>query len=174
MGSDFDGTFAQSVAMPASEVFQRPATCPIPNLAPKIAPLRSIGAHQVLNRDTDVVSALGEDCLDVVVDNVAGPRFGSPFKVLKRGGRYVSAGAVGGPLVTFDWRTVYLKDLTVLGCTARDDHVFPNLLSYIEGFGLRPLVARVFPLEEIVQAQKEFLQRSHIGKFVLVPPPQAA
>jgi len=42
------------------------------------------------------------------------------LKVLKRGGRYASSGAIGGPIVTFDMRDFYLKDLMTIGCTALD------------------------------------------------------
>ncbi len=133
--------------------------------------VRSIGADRMIDRDADVVAALGEASVDVVVDNVAGPAFGNMLNALKRGGRYVSSGAIGGALVTLDMRTFYLKDLLLIGCTAWDEQVFPNLISYIEQGQLRPLVARTFPLERIADAQREFLEKKHVGKFVLIPAP---
>ncbi|MHC4093506.1 MAG: alcohol dehydrogenase family protein [Planctomycetota bacterium] len=137
----------------------------------KMEQVRSIGSDRVIDRDEDIVAGLGETSVDVVVDNVAGPTFGGMLKVLKRGGRYVSSGAIGGPLVTLDMRTFYLKDLTLVGCTAWDEPVFPNLISYIERGELRPLVAKTFPLERIADAQREFLEKKHVGNFVLIPPP---
>jgi NADPH:quinone reductase-like Zn-dependent oxidoreductase len=137
----------------------------------KMAQVRSIGADRVVARGDDIVTALGEKAVDVVVDNVAGPAFGGMLKVLKRGGRYVSSGAIAGPLVTLDMRDFYLKDLTLIGCTAWDEPVFPNLISYIEKGEIRPLVAKTFSLEQIVEAQKEFTKKKHVGKFVLIPPP---
>jgi len=137
----------------------------------KMAQVRSIGADRVIARGDDIVVALGENAADVVVDNVAGPAFGGMLKVLKRGGRYVSSGAIAGPIVNLDMRDFYLKDLTLIGCTAWDEPVFPNLISYIEKGEIRPLVAKTFPLEQIVEAQKEFTQKKHVGKFVLIPPP---
>jgi len=137
----------------------------------KMEQVRSIGADRVIARGDDIVASLGEKAVDVIVDNVAGPAFGDLLKGLKRGGRYVSSGAIAGPLVTFDMRTFYLKDLTLIGCTAWDEPVFPNLISYIERGELRPLVARTFPLERIADAQREFLEKKHFGNFVLIPPP---
>jgi NADPH:quinone reductase-like Zn-dependent oxidoreductase len=128
-----------------------------------------IGADFVIDRDSDLVSELGEECVDVVIDNVGGPHFEGELKALKRGGRYASSGAIGGPLVNLDLRTMYLKDLTLIGCTAWDEPVFPQLISYIESNQIKPLVAKIFPLENIAQAQKEFLEKQHVGKFVLVP-----
>ena len=137
----------------------------------KMAQVRAIGADRVIARGDDVVAALGENAVDVVIDNVAGPAFGGMLEVLKRGGRYASSGAIAGPLVALDMRTFYLKDLTLIGCTAWDEPVFPNLVSYIEKGEIRPLVARTFPLEQIVEAQREFTKKKHVGKLVLIPPP---
>lgn len=132
---------------------------------------RFIGADRVIDGGDDIVAILGEESVDVVVDNVGGPAFGSLLRVLKRGGRYASSGAIGGPLVTLDKRTAYLKDLTLFGITAWGEPVFPDLISYIEHDELRPLVAKTFPLERIAEAQREFLEKKHLGKFVLIPPP---
>jgi NADPH:quinone reductase-like Zn-dependent oxidoreductase len=141
--------------------------------ATKLDQVRALGADQVIDRDLDLVAALGAACVDVAVDNVAGPSFSAMLKVLRRGGRYVSSGAIAGPLVTLDMRTLYLNDLTLIGSTAWDEPVFPNLISYIEREEIRPLVAGTFPLERIADAQREFLEKKHVGKLVLIPPPVA-
>ncbi len=132
--------------------------------------VRSAGADEVIDRNDDVVARLGQQSVDVVVDNVAGPGFAGMLDVLKRGGRYTSSGAIGGPLVTLDMRTFYLKDLTLIGCTAWDEPVFANLVGYIERGEIRPLLAKTFPLDQIVDAQREFLKKTHVGNFVLLPP----
>jgi NADPH:quinone reductase-like Zn-dependent oxidoreductase len=138
--------------------------------ASKADAVRALGAERVIDRDADAVALLGEESVDLVVDNVAGPHFGAMLKLLRRGGRYASSGAIGGPIVSLDMRTFYLKDLTLVGCTAWDEPVFPNLVGYIERAEIRPLVAATFPLERIADAQREFLEKRHVGKFVLSPP----
>jgi NADPH:quinone reductase-like Zn-dependent oxidoreductase len=129
-----------------------------------------IGADRVIARDDDIVGVLGKESVDVVIDNVSGPAFGSLLETLRTGGRYASSRAIAGPLVAFDKRTFYLRDLTLIGCTAWDEPVFPALVSYIERGEIRPLVAKTFPLERIAEAQREFLEKRHVGNFVLVPP----
>lgn len=136
----------------------------------KVEQVLSIGADRVIVRGSDIVAALGEKSVDIVVDNVAGDAFGQMLKVLQRGGRYVSSGAIGGPLVELDMRDFYLKDINMIGCTAWDEPVFPNLISYIEKGEIRPLLAKTFPLEKIVEAQRTFTEKKHVGKFVLIPP----
>lgn len=133
--------------------------------------LRAAGADRVVDEGDDIVAALGRESVDVVVDNVGGPAFGGLVEVLARGGRYASSGAIAGPIVTFDKRSFYLKDLTFFGITAWDEPVFPNLVAYIERHEIRPLVAHTYPLAQIAEAQREFLEKKHLGKFVLVPPP---
>jgi NADPH:quinone reductase-like Zn-dependent oxidoreductase len=137
----------------------------------KMEMVRQIGATRVVARGDDVAPALGGECVDVVVDNVAGDGFGAMLTVLRRGGRYVSSGAIGGPLVSLDMRTLYLKDLTLIGCTAWDAPVFPSLVGYIERGEIRPLLAKTFPLARIADAQRDFLEKNHVGNFVLIPPP---
>jgi len=139
--------------------------------AAKVDQVRSIGADSVIERNTESVDVLGTDAVDVVVDNVAGPGFSDIFKALRRGGRYVSSGAIAGPIVSLDMRDLYLRDITLIGCTAWDTTVFSNLIGYIERGDIRPLVADVFPLERIADAQRQFMEKTHFGNFVLIPPP---
>ena len=135
----------------------------------KAKQVREIGADVVIERGADIVKSLGEESVDVVVDNVGGSSFEAMLKVLRRGGRYVSSGAIGGPIVNFDLRDFYLKDLHLIGCTAWDEPVFANLVSYVEKNRIKPLVAKTFALQEIAKAQQEFLEKIHVGKFVLIP-----
>ncbi|WP_244270957.1 alcohol dehydrogenase family protein [Thioclava nitratireducens] len=130
-----------------------------------------IGADRVLCHEDDPVAAIGESCVDVVIDNVAGPGFGTMLKLLRRGGRYASSGAIAGPIVELDMRDMYLKDITLIGCTAWDEPVFGNLISYVEKAEIRPLLAATYPLDQIAEAQKVFQQKRHAGKIVLIPGP---
>jgi NADPH:quinone reductase-like Zn-dependent oxidoreductase len=135
----------------------------------KTAAMLALGCETVLERDQDPIAALGEGSIDLAVDNVAGPRFSVMPKLLRRGGRYVSSGAIGGPLVAFDMRDFYLKDLTFIGCTAWDEPVFPNLIAYIESGEIKPLLAATFPLSQIAEAQREFMRKRHVGNIALIP-----
>ena len=139
----------------------------------KFDQVRAVGADRVIDRNDDLVETLGDESIDVVVDNVAGANFPQMLKVLKRGGRYTSSGAIAGPMVSLDMRDMYLKDITLIGCTAWDEPVFPNLVTYIENGEIRPLVAKTFPLAQIADAQREFLKKEHVGNFVLTPPDPA-
>jgi len=138
----------------------------------KAEAIRALGAALVLDRADDPVSRLGAETVDVVIDNVGGTRFGGLLKVLRRGGRYASSGAIAGPVVELDLRDMYLKDITLIGCTAWDAPVFPDLVSYVERGEIQPLLAATYPLARIAEAQAAFQDKRHIGKIVLIPPPR--
>jgi NADPH:quinone reductase-like Zn-dependent oxidoreductase len=72
-------------------------------------------------------------------------------------------------MVELDLRTLYLKDLRLIGCTIPEPGVFRQLVGYIERGEIRPVVARAYPLKEIADAQRDFLTKRHTGKIVLLP-----
>ncbi|MEB3366542.1 alcohol dehydrogenase family protein [Saccharopolyspora mangrovi] len=138
--------------------------------AAKADEVGAFGADRVIDRGADLVAELGGGSVDVVVDLVGGEQWPTLLDLLRRGGRYATAGAIGGPIAQIDLRTLYLKDLTLVGCTFQGDEVFANLLSYVEADEFRPHVAKVFPLHEIGKAQEEFLSKKFMGKLVLTMP----
>ena len=130
----------------------------------------NIGADEVIYRHCNIVEQIGNNSVDVVIDLVAGNQWGQLLEILKPGGRYATSGAIAGPLVELDVRTLYLKDLTFFGCTKQPKEVFRNLINYIEQNKIRPLVAKTYPLKDIKVAQEDFLSKKFIGKLVLIPP----
>ncbi len=138
--------------------------------AAKAGEVRALGADRCIERSADLVAELGRNSVDAVIDMVGGPGFPALLDVLRPGGRYAVAGAIAGPICELDLRTVYLKDLTLHGCTFQEVAVFDNLIRYIEAGEIRPVVARTYPLSEIAQAQADFMSKKHTGKLVLIPP----
>ncbi|MGO1118169.1 alcohol dehydrogenase family protein [Rhodovibrionaceae bacterium A322] len=133
----------------------------------KAQELKTLGAVDCFTRQDDLIERLGKNSVDVVIDLVAGPGWPALLEILKPGGRYGVAGAIGGPLVELDVRTLYLKDLSFFGCTVLEPEVFGNLVDRIEKGQIQPLVAETYPLEDIAKAQAAFLEKRHIGKIVL-------
>jgi NADPH:quinone reductase-like Zn-dependent oxidoreductase len=131
--------------------------------------ITALGASRVIARGADLVEPLGHESVDVVIDVVGGGQFVQLLEILRRGGRYAVAGAISGPIVDLDLRTLYLKDLRLHGCTVFEPMVFRNLVGYIERGEIRPLVAKIFALSAIVAAQREFSAKNHAGKIVLQP-----
>ena len=133
----------------------------------KFAQVKELGAEHALAREDDIGKELGKNSVDVVIDLVAGKRWPALLDVLKPFGRYAVSGAIAGPFVELDVRTLYLKDLTLFGCTVLGPEIFPNLIKRIEAGEVSPLVADTFSLEELALAQKQFEAKKHIGKLVI-------
>lgn len=133
--------------------------------------LGELGADRLFDRHDDLLAELGPESVDLVVDNVAGEHFPVMLSLLRRGARLVTSGAIAGPVVSLDLRELYLKDVRLIGTTAWEEQVFPNLVRYVEHHEIRPLLAGTFALRDIVSAQQEFLTKRHVGKFVLLPWP---
>ena len=133
----------------------------------------ALGADATLDRgDTDVAGAVrsaSDGGIDVLADVVGGDGFPALFETIRPGGHYTTAGAVAGPIVDLDLRTLYLNDLTMHGATVVPAEVFANLVRYIEDDEIRPVVAGTFPLERITDAQAAFLRKDHVGAFVIEP-----
>ena len=129
-----------------------------------------IGADKIVFRNSDLLKEIGRDAVDIVIDLVGGPKWTQLLDILKPGGRYATSGAIAGPIVKLDLRTLYLKDLILYGCTFHPKKVFRNIIKYIEENKIKPLVAKSYPLKEIKKAQLDFLSKKFTGKLVLVPP----
>ena len=146
--------------------------------ADKEARIRGLGAQQFVSRDTpDPLAAVralaGTGGVQVVADVVGGPMYGALLKMLDRGGRYVSAGAIAGPVQPMDLRDLIYKDLEMHGITCPTAATFGRVVAYLNAGRLRALVERTYPLEQLRDAQAEMVKRRHFGKFVVVPRPAA-
>jgi NADPH:quinone reductase-like Zn-dependent oxidoreductase len=137
--------------------------------AAKASVIGSLGPARILSRDADLAMELGRGSVDVVIDVVGGRQFPQLLEVLRPGGRYAVAGAIAGAAVELDLRTLYLKDLQLLGCTIFEPAVFKDLIGYIERGEIRPVVSATYPMSSIVAAQTEFMKKSLAGKIVLTP-----
>ena len=137
--------------------------------------LRSLGAEAIVFRDSkeDMVAsverATGGKPIDVVADLVAGPMFNDLLRVLRPEGRYTAAGAIAGPVVELDLRTMYLKHLELHGSSQGTRAAFQRLIGYIEQGKIRSFLDRTFRLSEFHKAQKAFVEKDFVGKLVVVP-----
>lgn len=143
--------------------------------APKVGDVRSLGPRAVVLRDAPdleaaITEAMGECRVHVVADVVAGPRFQELLALLRPNGRYVTAGAIGGPVVEMDLRTVYIKHLTLYGHNMGTREDFERLLGYIRDGRIRPLLAATYPLSEIRRAQERFMSKTFFGNLAVIPP----
>ncbi len=110
------------------------------------------------------------DSFDVVIDLVGGPGWAARLNALRPGGRYATAGAVGGRGGDVAiCGVIYLKDLTLYGCTNQSVAGFTDLVAMINAGALRPVVSKTYPLRAIAEAQADLVAGRYPGKLVLIP-----
>ena len=143
----------------------RGATVTALTSATKAAAVRSQGAVATLERD----AALPRDHFDVVIDIVGGSGWGDLILALRPGGHYAVAGAIAGPMVAADLRDIYLRDITIHGCTYQSPENFGRLVALINAGRIKPLVSKTYPLHDIAIAQEAFQSKALPGKLVLIP-----
>lgn len=138
----------------------------------KHAELQKLGADALIRRSPanlveSVKQAMPGEKVSVVADVVGGPNFGQLLDCLERGGRYTCSGAIAGPIVDLDLRTLYLNDLTFTGSTVITPQIFADLVSYLENDELKPVLAATYPLRELQAAQQAFIDKKHVGNIVV-------
>ncbi|MFF9391908.1 zinc-binding dehydrogenase [Streptomyces griseoluteus] len=138
----------------------------------KIDAVREAGAHEVVDRAGDLaeqIRAAAPDGIDVVLDVVAGDLLSEGLPLLREGGRWVIAGALGGYTVTFDARRLYLHNAQIIGSAMHTPAHFDLLMDLARQGEVQPVIAARFPLDQAAQAQEELARRAHVGKIVLHP-----
>jgi NADPH:quinone reductase-like Zn-dependent oxidoreductase len=139
----------------------------------KAEAVRVAGAAAIVDRGRREVladaAATAPEGYDAVIDVVAGPVVGPGLGLLRPGGRWVVAGALGGARVDLDVRRLYLANLALVGSTMHTPDIFELLVGLARQGAVRPVVAATFGLPEVPEAQRRLAQRRHVGKLVVVP-----
>jgi len=105
--------------------------------------------------------------VDIVIEHVGGETFEASLRALARGGRLVTCGATSNGEASVNLRLVFFKGLSILGSTMGSLAELHLLMEHVAEGRLRPVVDRVFPLEEIAAAQGYLASRQNFGKVVL-------
>ncbi len=142
--------------------------------AEKVERIRELGADVVYDRaETDWARAVFKDTdrrgVDVVVENVGAPTWAGSVRALANGGRLVTYGGTAGPKVELDIRSVFWRQIQVIGSTMASRGEFEDLLRVVFAGRLRPVVDSVMPLDDARAAHERLEAGGQLGKVVLVP-----
>lgn len=105
---------------------------------------------------------------DVVIDSASGNGFGNLLEVAKPGGRIVFFGGTDGLIGNISPNKVYWKNLSILGTTMGTLQDFEDMLAFVEKYGIRPVVDKVYPnLSDAQEAFDYMHEGKQFGKIVL-------
>ncbi|WLR58938.1 zinc-binding dehydrogenase [Guptibacillus hwajinpoensis] len=135
--------------------------------------LKELGATHVLSYKSDqlaeeIIEANGGP-IDSVLDVVGDALFATSLQVLKKGGKFCTSGSAGGQKTELDFRTMYLKHITLYGSVLGTRNEFKRMLEAIAEGKIKPVIDRTFPLEKARDAQVYFKKAGKLGKIVLLP-----
>ncbi|MCE7791521.1 zinc-binding dehydrogenase [Salipaludibacillus sp. CUR1] len=135
--------------------------------------MKELGATHVLsyhskNLAEDIIE-VNEGPIDSVLDVVGDALFSTSLHVLKKGGKFCTSGSAGGQKTELDFRTLYLKHITLYGSVLGTREEFKRMLHAISEGKIKPVIDCTFPLEKAGEAQLYFKKAGKLGKVVLLP-----
>lgn len=138
----------------------------------KVQAARTLGADVTLNHRTQKISqevrALTDKRgVDVVVENVGEATWEESLRCLAKGGRVVTCGATSGPKVVTDVRRLFWNQYTIMGSTMGNAAEYAEVVRQLGQGHLRPIVDRVFPLDQARAAFERLEQGERLGKVVV-------
>src|SRR5207249_3593744 len=138
----------------------------------KLQKAKALGADVLVNYKAvpwskAVWELTGKRGVDVVLDHVGTATFKDSLRSLRKGGRLVTPGATSGPMAELDIRYLFWRQLTVMGSTMSTQKEFEDVMKLVVMGRLKPVVDRVFPLQDARKAH-EYLERGdQFGKVIL-------
>src|SRR5215813_14705796 len=140
----------------------------------KLAKARELGADYVIDHYQQDISAevkkiTGKRGVDVVIEHVGVATWPKSLESLTAGGRLVTCGATTGYDARVDLRFLFSKQWSLLGSFMGTMGELHDVLKFVFGGQLRPVIDRVFPLAEIAAAHQRLENKEQFGKIVVVP-----
>ncbi len=135
---------------------------------------RKLGADVVVDRSRgdwvkEVYRLTNKRGVDVVVDNVGKATLAGSMQAVARGGRIVIIGNTSGPQAEIDIRYIFGKQISLIGSTMGSHQDFRDVTSLLWAGKLRPVIDRVLPLSQGIEAYRIMERGQQFGKIVLVP-----
>jgi len=132
---------------------------------------KELGADEVINYSeedvTERVRALTDGGADMVVDHVGADFFAKAFSALKPGGRYGICGATTGLRTELHLGLLFSRQIEVFGAFMGTKADMGQIVAMLNTGAIKPVVDRVFPLEEAANAHRAMEETNFFGKLLL-------
>ncbi len=135
--------------------------------------IKELGATHVLSYKSENLSEeileVNGGPIDSVLDVVGDALFPTTLQVLKKGGKFCISGSAGGQKTELDFRTLYLKHITMYGSVLGTREEFKDMLQAIAEGKIKPVIDKAFSLDKAKEAQMYFKEKGKLGKILLLP-----
>jgi len=133
-----------------------------------------LGADYVINYKTNLnynktifSEITKKQGIDVIVDSIGKLTFSNSLRLLKPGGRLVIPGATTGPIVDIDLRQIFWKQIKIFGSTMSNQGEFRDVMKLVFEEKLKPVVDKIFQMEEIIEAETYLNEGKQFGKVLI-------
>ncbi len=142
----------------------------------KLMKAKALGADELINYNEkdfaeEVKRITEKRGVDVVFEHIGGQVLEKSIPLMSKGGRLVTCGATTEYIAKIDIRYVYTRHQTIYGSWMGYKQELPEVLKYFtetkNGRRLKPVVDKIFPLEQAADAHRYMDERKNFGKIVL-------
>ncbi|KAB2336033.1 zinc-binding dehydrogenase [Cytobacillus depressus] len=124
-----------------------------------------IGAYKAIDSNEDWNAALDGVKMDLVIESVGAATFNKSLEILRTGGTIVTFGASAGDEVKINLRTFFYAQQNLLGSTLGSAEEYKEMLEFVEEHKIRPIMDKVFTLDQYKQAFTRMDQADQFGKI---------
>lgn len=136
----------------------------------KLQKAKSMGALEGFNyKDPEWTMKAAKEVggFDIVIDSAGGEQFSKLPDLMMPGGRIAVFGRTAGNIPDLSTRTLYWKQISIHGTTMGTRDEFLSMLDFVESRKLKPIIDKVYPLEQAEEAMRRMEKGDQFGKIVL-------
>ena len=105
--------------------------------------------------------------MDLIIDSIGPATFLKYFDILKPNGRIVNFGASSGDKIELPLRALFYNQIDIMGTSMGSREEFNEMVHFIEKHNIKPIIDKVYPLEEAIQALNRMQQGEQFGNIAL-------
>jgi len=123
------------------------------------------GAHQAFDSQSDWKKSMNRDSVNLILDSIGPATFPHYFDVIKPNGRIVTFGASSGDRMEIPMRAIFFPQITIIGTSMGSSEEFAAMLQFMEKHSLRPILDKVYHLQDTAQAFHSMQQGEQFGNI---------
>ncbi|MCU5473383.1 zinc-binding dehydrogenase [Bacillus paranthracis] len=125
------------------------------------------GADFSFNSSGNWEESLCERKVDLIIDSIGPATFIKYFDVLNPNGRIVNFGASSGDKIELPLRALFYNQIDIMGTSMGSREEFDEMIKFIEKYKIKPIMDKVYSLEEAIQALRRMEQGEQFGNIAL-------
>jgi zinc-binding alcohol dehydrogenase/oxidoreductase len=123
------------------------------------------GANHAFDSNSDWKESMNGDSVDLILDSIGPATFPHYFDIIKPNGRIVTFGASSGDRMEIPVRSLFFPQISIIGTSMGSSEEFADMLQFMERHSLRPIIDRVYPLQDTAQAFHRMQQGEQFGNI---------